>query len=784
LSVYEVFEGMNTRTTIILLVVAIALGAGMLMLFNQEQKDAQQPVAAAAGQAKDLFEPKPASLVQLRVEQTDRPTRLFELRQDEWVIVEPVKARAARDVIEGDARAIADLQYIQKYEPGAAEMPSDNLTGLKKPELVLTIKDKDGAAHTVRVGNVRPMSEDETYITKDNDPAVYVVKVNLLGKFVGPLGEYRERRVANIPFNEVARVQVAGAQNYELVKAGEDWILEQPVRGRTDRAKVDALLQAACNVYTENYVADDDTNLRIFGLAQPQLQIAITTEKKQPATQAASTQSADSQPAATQPAEIKTTTLLVGAKANNQYFAKLADETSVFQISDAIFKAISVPLLDIRDKSIAQVDQFKVKGLDLTVNGQSVMLAKANDRWQMAGAFVGPAESAAVSDLVKAISEAKATAFEDDPKPQLTEYGFENPRARIRIVSEGEVDPVEILVGANTPSGEMTFVRNASNGTIAVLKKTEADALVIEPSAMLERSVFSFSRENAEKIEIAQEGRTTTLVRHGDTWRMIEPADADADREAVNAILSDLSALRAQRVVAVSQDEKYGLANPPLTVKVTVKDSAAASQPAVVQASVTGDATATQPAATQPTATQPAEKVHTLLVSHNPTGTYARLAEGTWIYEIDPVVNSHLTAELHDRAVLKIDPEQAASIKVPTDGGEALEFTKKGDKWTYTADPFVQIDAAKVKEWLGLLNGTRADRFVAYNMQNPADFGLDKPLYEVEVTQASGQTMKLLVARPTESGKHVATVAGTTTAFELPAGSVMQLQKPLAFFKG
>jgi hypothetical protein len=780
---------MNTRTTIILLVVAIALGAGMLMLFNQEQKDAQQPVTAAAGQAKDLFEPKPASLVELRVEQADRPTRLFEQRQDEWVIVEPVKARAARDVVDGDARAIADLQYIQKYEPGAAEMPSDNLTGLNKPQLVLTIKDKDGAAHTIRVGNVRPMSEDETYITKDNDSAVYVVKVNLLGKFVGPLGEYRERRVANIPFNEVARVQVAGTQNYELVKAGEDWVLEQPVRSRTDRAKVDALLQAACNVYTENYVSDDDTNLRIFGLAQPQLQIAITTEKKPPATQPTSTQSADSQPTATQPAEVKTTTLLVGAKANNQYFAKLADETSVFQISDAVFKAISVPLLDIRDKSIAQVDQFKVKGLDLTVNGQSVMLAKANDRWQMVGAFVGPAESSAVSDLVKAISQAKATAFEDDPKPQLTEYGFENPRARIRIVSEGQVDPVEILVGANTPSGEMTFVRNASDGTIAVLKKTEADALVVEPSAMLERSVFSFSRENAEKIEIAQEGRTTSLVRHGDTWRMVEPTDADADREAVNAILSDLSTLRARKVVAVSQDEKYGLETPALTVKVTVKDPAAASQPAVVQASVTGEATATQPAATQPiatqpAATQPAEKVHTLLVSHNPTGTYARLAEGIWIYEIDPVVNSHLTAELHDRAVLKFDPEQAASIKVPTDGGQALEFARKGDKWTYVADPFVQIDAAKVKEWLGLLNGTRADRFVAYNMQNPADFGLDKPLYEVEVTRASGQTMKLVVAKPTESGKHVATVASTTTAFELPAGSVSQLQKPLAFFKG
>lgn len=763
---------MNTRTTIILLVIAIALGAGMLMLFDQEQKDAQQPVAAA-GQARNLFEPKPGSLVSLRVEQADRPARQFELRDDTWAIVEPVKARAEHGTVDSDARAIAELQYIQKYEPGAGDMPGDELTGLKKPELVLTIKDKEGTAHTIRVGNIRPMSEDETYIAKDNDPAVYVVKVNLLNKFLRPLSAYRERRVADISFPDITRVQVSGAQNYELVKSGEEWVLEQPVRSRTDRSKVDSLLQTACHIYTDNYVSDDDTNLRIYGLAEPQLRIAITTEKKPPATQPASTEPSDTQPAATQPAEVRTTTLLVGAKAGSEYFAKLADETSIFKIAESVFTSLNVPLIDIRDKSLAQVEQYKVKGLDLTVSGLSVVLAKANDRWQMAGDVVGPVESSAVSDLVRAICETKATTFEDDPRPQLTQYGFEDPRARIRLVVEGQVEPIEILVGADTPSGEMTFVRNAGSGVIAVVKKTEADALVVEPTAMLERSVLSFDREDAEKIEITKEGRTATLVRHGDVWRMVEPADADADREAVSAILADLSTLRARKVVAISQDEKYGLAEPAITVKVTVKDDTAASQPAD-----------TQPADTQPAATQPSEKVHTLLVSRQPSGTYARLAEGTWIFEIDPVVGTHLEAELHDRAVLKVDPEQAASIKILTDGEQTLEFIKKGDKWTYVADPFVQIDAGKIKEWLGLVNSTRAERFVAYHMEDPAGFGLDKPLYEVEVTQDNGKTTKLVVAKPTDSGKYVATVAGTTTAFELPAGSVTQLRKSLAFFKG
>lgn len=795
---------MNTRTTIILLVVAIALGAGVLFLFHQEQKAALEPVAVQP-KAKDLFDPKPASIVQVRVEQPDHPARLFEQRDSEWFLAEPVKAKAQKTSVDDDVRVLADLQYIQKYEPGAADLPSDALTGLTQPNLVLSIKDKDGAAHTLRVGNVRPMTQDETYISKDNDPAVYVVKQNLLAKFARPLKDYRERRVADISFADITRASVAGTQNYEVVKSGDDWVLERPVRGRTDKGKVEGLLQAAANLYCDDFVADDDKNLRIYGLAQPQLTLSIVTEKKQPASQPASTEPAETQPAQTQPAKVKTTTILIGAKSGSQYFAKIADEPGVFQIPESTFKNLNVPLLDLRDKTIARIDTAKVKGLDITVGGQSAMLVKQDGRWQMAGAFVGPAETSAVDDLLKAVDQAKAAAFEDEPKPDLVQYGFENPRARLRIVSEGKVEPVEVLVGGNTPSGEMVFVRTGPEGPIAVVKKTDADALIVEPSSLLERSVFSFNREDVRRIELTCDGRATTLVRQGDTWQVTEPTQGAADRDAVNAVLADLSTLRARKVVAVSQDQKYGLAEPQVIVKVHVNEPAAdrpQTQPAATQATQPAATQETQPASsqpaeTQPTATEPAaatattpaapqptEKVYTLLVSRKGEDVYARVGDGTWIYQLDPVVNTHLTAELRDRTVVQFEADQVASIKVPTDGGQTLEFVKKGEHWTYLTDPFVQIDDKKVKEWLDLLRGTRAERYVAHNMQNPADYGLDKPLYEVEITLANGKSTKIVVAKPTEGGKYVATIAGTTSAFELPAASVTQLQKTLSFFKG
>ena len=54
---------MNTRTTIILLIVALGLGGGVLFMLNQEEKAARQDVPAAAS-VKDLFSPKPGEVVQ------------------------------------------------------------------------------------------------------------------------------------------------------------------------------------------------------------------------------------------------------------------------------------------------------------------------------------------------------------------------------------------------------------------------------------------------------------------------------------------------------------------------------------------------------------------------------------------------------------------------------------------------------------------------------------------------------------------------------------------------
>ncbi len=119
---------------------------------------------------------------------------------------------------------------------------------------------------------------------------------------------------------------------------------------------------------------------------------------------------------------------------------------------------------------------------------------------------------------------------------------------------------------------------------------------------------------------------------------------------------------------------------------------------------------------------------------------------------------------------------------VPT-AGEPLEFVKKGDAWTYLPDPYLQVDAAKVRQWLISLATAKAVRYVSHDAASLAEAGLDQPRYQAEVTLEDGRTIRLIVGEPADSGRHLATVAGTGAIFELAAPTAAQLQRPLTFFK-
>ena len=82
--------------------------------------------------------------------------------------------------------------------------------------------------------------------------------------------------------------------------------------------------------------------------------------------------------------------------------------------------------------------------------------------------------------------------------------------------------------------------------------------------------VFSYDAANINQVQVKSSAGEVTTLRKGenDTWTIVQPAEAPADRNSVSEVVTNLATLEEQRVVEENAADltAYGLAEPRMDV--------------------------------------------------------------------------------------------------------------------------------------------------------------------------------------------------------------------------
>lgn len=87
--------------------------------------------------------------------------------------------------------------------------------------------------------------------------------------------------------------------------------------------------------------------------------------------------------------------------------------------------------------------------------------------------------------------------------------------------------------------------------------------------------------------------------------------------------------------------------------------------------------------------------------------------------------------------VLTVDPATIVSIDYEYDG-EAISMKKVDGKWQWSLDADFPLDQSYPEYMLEALSNMVADRLVAENLENEADFGMDEPNFTVNYSTSDG----------------------------------------------
>lgn len=189
-----------------------------------------------------------------------------------WKLVEPLEAEAEQADLDDFLNAVAKL----RADEVVADKPADlKPFGLDKPEAKWSFQLGTTPKLTLLVGNRDKAGRAHARV--EGKDLVFVLDAKLTERVAG---EYRKRNVwtASPDPSQVERLRfVRPTGEFILEKAEGAWRLVGKPEAKVNQATVTDLLAALDKLKVDHYVADKGAELKLYGLAPPELVLEITT---------------------------------------------------------------------------------------------------------------------------------------------------------------------------------------------------------------------------------------------------------------------------------------------------------------------------------------------------------------------------------------------------------------------------------------------------------------------------------------------------------------------------
>ena len=212
----------------------------------------------------------------------------------------------------------------------------------------------------------------------------------------------------------------------------------------------------------------------------------------------------------------------------------------------------------------------------MTSDGESARLERREGDWRLISPVDVPADAVNANQLAtNLVNIASEKVLEGAVAPEV--YGL-TERARAVRFETSDGGGGTLRLGDDAPVGSETYARAGEDGAIVTVQTFRANAFDKALLDLRERRVAIFDRASVRGLEVQWPGDRVVLERNGgadddgERWQMRTPVEARADAEAVDALLSALSFLRAEAFVDdPAPGDGAGLDPPALAISLRIQ---------------------------------------------------------------------------------------------------------------------------------------------------------------------------------------------------------------------
>jgi hypothetical protein len=224
------------------------------------------------------------------------------------------------------------------------------------------------------------------------------------------------------------------------------------------------------------------------------------------------------------------------------------------------------------DKVFQGLELGEITGVVVVGPEGSVRLEKVGDDWQLREPIAYPADSATVSSTLSSLAGLEADRRLAADEVDAAEYGLDIPEAEVTLVlSDGS--EVAFAVGDEMPLGSKRPIRVHGADEIAIVPGWFMDDLDREVDDWRSRKVTDVRSDQVASIDIEAGADSIRAVRVGDDWLLLSPMEDMADRDHLEALVTDLGSLHIEEFLDGEVDTgALGLDAPEYSVMVVLSD--------------------------------------------------------------------------------------------------------------------------------------------------------------------------------------------------------------------
>ena len=494
----------------------------------------------------------------------------------------------------------------------------------------------------------------------------------------------------------------------KLKRVGDGWEMLEPVATRANGGVVNETVTALATARVDREIESNPSKAGEFGLEPPEA--LVTLEVKDQAAPLI---------------------LALGSKnpTGVWVYARQGGKPAVVTIGDSVYRDVTRPVGEFRDRTLIAFDRRQVSAIDLELDGSRMTLeAEDGGKWRIAkpGPFPGDAEL--ITEMLDKLAAASVTEFLGPGKAPAS-YGLDKPsRVTLWLGKDKDRTSKTLLLGKVDAAKKGVYVQRQGEPEVMLVSSDTWDKLPKTVAAARDKVVFTYAYDKVRRVEIESAAGAVKLEREGTEWKITAPEGFKADTGAVNGLLWRIRDLRASGFL---EDSPAGvvryLSQPDVTVKLWEEG---ATEPKILLLGLSQAVKAGEP-----------------------TGVAAPGAKGpVFIVGVKDVREFPRTVtDLRDKSVVaSFDMKDVKRVRLSV-GDKRLLLERRGDdEWRVLEPSKGPAKDIKVTGLLLTLRALKWTEIASADGVDPARFGLDRPEAEIAVLKADGKEMAGLTIGRTE----------------------------------